>query len=65
MGIKFDLYEESGVREYWLVQPQDKIILVYVLKNGKYVGLKPFTEDDEISSVLFPALKFKVRDAFE
>lgn len=65
MGIKFDLYEESGVKEYWLVQPEDRVILVYVLKSGKYTGLKPFTEEDEISSFLFPALKFKVRDVFD
>ncbi|HMR82070.1 MAG TPA: Uma2 family endonuclease [Niabella sp.] len=65
MGIKFDLYEESGVKEYWLVQPEDRVILVYVLKDGKYTGLKPFTEDDEISSSLFPALKFRVRDVFD
>ncbi len=65
MGIKFDLYEESGVKEYWLVQPHDKIILVYILKDGRYTGLKPFTEDDEIRSALFPALKFKVKEAFE
>jgi Uma2 family endonuclease len=65
MGIKFDLYEENGVKEYWLAEPQDRIILVYILKNGKYTGLKPFTEEDEIRSTLFPALKFKVKDIFE
>ncbi|GAB3418578.1 Uma2 family endonuclease [Niabella aquatica] len=65
MGIKFDLYEESGVKEYWLAEPQDRAILVYILKNGKYTGLKPFTEEDEINSTLFPALKFKVREVFE
>ena len=65
MGIKFDLYEESGVKEYWLAQPQDKVILVYVLKDGKYYGLKPFTAEDAISSFLFPNLIFKVSEVFE
>lgn len=65
MGIKFDLYEESGVKEYWLVEPQDRVVLVYLLKEGRYVGLKPFTEDNEISSSLFPDLKFKVGGIFE
>lgn len=36
MGIKFDLYEENGVKEYGLVEPQGRVILVYGLKNGKY-----------------------------
>ncbi len=65
MGVKFALYEENGVKEYWLVQPQDKVILVYVLKDSKYYGLKPFTADDEITSTLFPELSFKVTEIFE
>ncbi len=65
MGIKFDLYEESGVKEYWLVEPQDKVVLVYLLKGGKFQGIKPFIESDEINSALFPDLKFNVSDIFE
>ncbi|MBO9591920.1 MAG: Uma2 family endonuclease [Niabella sp.] len=65
MGIKFDLYEESGVKEYWLVEPQDKVILVYLLKDGKFQGIKPFIETDEISSAVLPELKFSVRTIFE
>ena len=34
---KFDLYEESGVKEYWIVHPKEKAINVYLLQeNGKY-----------------------------
>ncbi len=65
MGIKFDLYQEKGVKEYWLVEPTDKAILVYVLQDGRYVGLKPFTEEDEMVSPLFPELRFAVKEAFE
>ncbi|MBO9591921.1 MAG: Uma2 family endonuclease [Niabella sp.] len=65
MGVKFDLYEESGVKEYWLVEPQDKVILVYLLKDGRFQGIKPFIETDEISSAVFPELKFNVRAIFE
>ena len=65
MGVKFDLYEENGVKEYWMVEPSEKVIYVYVLKNDKFIGLKPFTEDDEISPALFPDLKFGVKEIFE
>ncbi len=35
--LKFDLYERAGVKEYWLVSPQDKTIEIFVLDdNGKY-----------------------------
>jgi len=34
---KYTLYEESGVREYWIVYPKDKAIHVFLLQdNGKY-----------------------------
>lgn len=65
MGVKFDLYEESGVKEYWMVEPSEKVIYVYILKDGKFIGLKPFIEEDEISSVIFPDLKFGVKSVFE
>ena len=34
---KFALYEESGVKEYWIVHPTDQAITVFLLQdNGKY-----------------------------
>ena len=34
---KFALYEESGVKEYWIVYPLDKVIQVFLLQEtGKY-----------------------------
>ena len=65
MKIKFDLYEENEVKEYWLVQPQDETVLVYVLQLGKYIGLRPFTSDDIIESPTFPELKVSVKEIFE
>jgi Uma2 family endonuclease len=65
MNIKFSLYEENGVKEYWIVEPLQKSILVYTLQNDKYIGLKPFTEDEQMKSVLFPDLVFDVAEIFE
>ncbi|WP_042006912.1 Uma2 family endonuclease, partial [Capnocytophaga canis] len=36
MKNKFELYQESGVEEYWIVNPTDENILVNVLEDGKY-----------------------------
>ena len=36
-GYKKDLYERSGVKEYWIVDPMNKAIETYLLKNGKFV----------------------------
>ena len=61
---KFNLYQESGVKEYWIVEPEQRIVLVYTLKNEEYIGLKPFGEGEIIKSVLFPEIKIAVDDVF-
>jgi Uma2 family endonuclease len=33
---KFRLYEECGVREYWIVQPSDSTIVAFDLIGGRY-----------------------------
>lgn len=65
LDTKFKLYEEAGVLEYWIVEPVEKMILVYTLNEGKYIGLPPQTEGNFIKSPLFPNLKIAVKDVFE
>lgn len=65
MDIKFDLYQEAGVREYWIVQPADHTVFIYVLENERYIGLKPFTEGQFVESKCFPGLKVEVAAIFK
>ncbi len=63
MKDKFDLYQEAGVQEYWLVQPVDEAVLIYSLnEEGQYVGLKPAV--DFVVSPLFPDLKIDLQEVF-
>jgi Uma2 family endonuclease len=61
---KFNLYQEAEVKEYWMIEPVDRMILVYTLMNGEYIGLKPFTEGENIKSPLFPELNIAVEEIF-
>ena len=36
LGIKKDVYERNGVREYWIIDPWSENIQVYILRDGKY-----------------------------
>ena len=65
MGVKFDLYEENGVKEYWIVEPTEKTIFIYSLQNEKYIGLKPCIAGSKITSPLFPDLDFEIVKIFE
>ena len=38
-GVKFDLYEQHGVREYWLVDPLGRFIEVWMLQQGRFTQL--------------------------
>ncbi len=63
MRNKFQLYEEVGVQEYWIIHPSEEHILVNVLEDGKYRTLRPIV-DDYITSVKFPELKIHTSDIF-
>ncbi|CAG5010388.1 hypothetical protein DYBT9275_04706 [Dyadobacter sp. CECT 9275] len=66
MKNKFEAYEENGVKEYWLADPANEIILVYIRnEQGKYIGLQPFTLEDSISSYVFPDFNLNVADIFK
>ncbi|MEZ0542208.1 Uma2 family endonuclease [Fibrella arboris] len=62
MNEKFDLYREAGVLEYWLVEPADEMVLIYVLEGDQYIGLKPMT--DSLTSRLFPELAIDLTELF-
>ena len=34
--LKFNLYWQAGVREYWIVDPIDRMVTVHTLKDGVY-----------------------------
>lgn len=64
MDTKFDLYQESGVLEYWIVEPTSKMVLIYVLENERFIGLKPFSEGQMITSTVLKGFSVGVDDIF-
>lgn len=34
--VKFDIYQQFGVKEYFIVYPNDKTVVKYVLQEGKF-----------------------------
>lgn len=65
MDIKFDLYEENKVKEYWIINPMEKNIYIYVLQNDKYIGIKPIHEAGTLQSPTFEKLRFKAKKIFD
>ncbi|WP_162415290.1 Uma2 family endonuclease [Cyclobacterium roseum] len=62
---KFNVYEESGVKEYWVIHPSEQTLLVYSLREGKYVPSRLFTVGDIVSSSCIAGFHLDVRELFE
>lgn len=65
MNLKFNLYEEAGISEYWVVDSSEKFILIYSLENGEYISRKPIAEGDMLQSINFSDLRFSTQNLFE
>lgn len=64
LKIKFNLYEKSGVKEYWIVFPDEKVIQIFKLKNGEYGKPEVYGTDDKITAGLFPDLVLDCNEIF-
>ncbi len=58
------MYEESGVKEYWIIMPKERLVEVFVLENGKCQRIKTYTQDEVVSPNTFPELKMLLEDVF-
>ncbi|MFF5382810.1 Uma2 family endonuclease [Pedobacter suwonensis] len=63
---KYHVYEESGVKEYWVVSQGDKSILIYTLNEiGKFEPSKIFTLSEKITSTVLPGFELALDDVFD
>ncbi len=65
LEYKFDIYEEYGVREYWVVDPEKLTFLKYVLNSeGKFIGGIPYDGGSQFISDILPGFKINVDEFF-
>lgn len=65
---KFNLYEQNGVKEYWLANPDTNTIEIYCLENEKYQLHGIFSQgqsSDVISGKLFPDFSVSLTEVFQ
>lgn len=65
---KFELYQSSGVREYWIVHPQEGTVLPYRLsEEGQYELLRktPFVKGEKVPVGIFPGFEIDLSEVFD
>jgi len=63
---KFQLYQEAGVKEYWLVYPYEATVSQFVLDSAveKYQLQGMYTKQDQAVPFLFPSLVIDLQEVF-
>jgi len=63
---KFNLYETCGVREYWLVDPKEKTVNVFLLQpEGKYDSGTMYKCNQKAPVRIFEGLEIDLNELFE
>ena len=59
--LKLFKYRTAGVREYWIINPEKRIVSVYSWIEG-HESADMYSFGDEIPSGIYPDLKIRLAD---
>lgn len=67
LKTKLRLYEKYKIKEYWVVYPLDKVVMVYIFDdlNGKYTDLEIYTASDQVRISIFEDLEINLTSVFQ
>jgi len=61
---KKTLYARHGVREYWIVDPTEKTVEVYMLGERGFEPVGRYRGEETLKSSLLPGLEVPLREIF-
>ena len=62
--IKLNKYLQAGVKEYWIIDPNDDIVNVYILENGKYI-INAYDRSENIKVSILDGCIITLPEVFE
>ena len=63
-GVKFAVYAEAGVHEYWIIDPRQRTVELSVLRRGAYELLGHFGEDETTRSEALDGFSIFINEMF-
>ena len=64
MTKKLNLYQQTGVREYWLIDPEQQTAQQYAFTDQNITTQMKYAGDSVLQSACFPGLTVKLKDLF-
>ncbi len=61
---KYEVYEEAGVKEYWIVSPQDETFVLYTLADGRYMASRIMVAGDIVKSSVLNGFVLNLEQLF-
>lgn len=61
--LKFNKYMKTGVREYWIVEPESKTLSCHVLKDGHFIA-SAYGENDIVPVHVLEGCEINLQDVF-
>jgi|SRR6185312_14472328 len=66
LGNKYEVYQEAGVKEYWIIHPSERTFLKYSLDDeGLFQPSKLLIGGDGLTSVALPGFVMDINEIFE
>ncbi|HEY4151121.1 MAG TPA: Uma2 family endonuclease [Chitinophagaceae bacterium] len=63
--IKYDVYEEAGVKEYWLIYPAEETVAVFLLNEmNRFGGARMYAGGDVLKSAAVTGFSINVSEIF-
>ena len=62
--LKFQYYLEAGVREYWVIDQEEKKVQVHIYEKGRFLSAV-YNENDRISVSILPGLDIELATLWE
>ena len=63
-SVKFELYAQHGVHEYWIVDPDARTITVFLLDGGAFEEVDTYSEGETLTSPMLAGFTFKLEGKF-